>query len=165
MSTFQFNGRLPTVENLIMKSTSESSKPSRQPSDANSSVVPGCSETTAASWSSSSSLAQRDATGLPSPSEWVRARVVENPSPPDRMPSARSWHISSISSWVASRSTAAEPITRRRSAQCPTRNPALMPSRPSSRSRYSGKEVQSQSMPFSSAASGMPSTLAIIRLV
>ena len=54
-------------------------------------------------------------------------------------------------------------MTTLRSAEWPTRNPAFTPTLPSRRPSHSPKERQRQSRPFSSAASGMPSTLAIMR--
>ena len=108
-------------------------------------------------------LAQRDATGFPSPSECVYESVVENPSPPASIALCSSATISAISASVASRSTASLPITYRRSAQCPTSHPAFTPTLPSSLLRYSAKVSQFQGTPCSSAANGMPSTCAIIR--
>ena len=70
--------------------------------------------------------------------------------------------MAAISPSLATSSPLDAPMTLRRSAQWPTRKPALTPSRPSSASRYSAKLDQLQGTPFSRAASGMPSTLAII---
>ena len=100
---------------------------------------------------------------MPSPSEWVRDCDDENPSPPASIDSASSVVMAASSSSLATSSARSAPITQRRMAQWPTRKPALTPRLPSSRPRYSPKVVQSQSIPFSSATSGMPSTLAIIR--
>ena len=55
--------------------------------------------------------------------------------------------MAAISSSVATSSPRAAPITLRRSAQCPTRNPALTPRRPSSASRYSPKVDQVHGTP------------------
>jgi hypothetical protein len=51
--------------------------------------------------------------------------------------------MAATSSSVATSSPRSAPMTLRRSAQCPTRKPALTPSRPSSRSRYSPKWTSS----------------------
>jgi hypothetical protein len=83
----------------------------------------------------SSWLAQRDATGLPSPSECVCERVVENPSPPASIAVWSSATIFATSSSVASRSTASVPMTYRRIAQWPTSQPAFTPTLPSSAPR------------------------------
>lgn len=56
-------------------------------------------------------------------------------------------------------------MTYRRSAQCPTMNPALTAIRPSRASRYSPKECQLQGAPSSKATRDIPSTLDIIRRV
>ena len=166
VSTFQFSGRRAASVISAMSSTSSGRKPRRQPSVTYSSVVPSCSRTAAHSASTSSRDAHRDATGSPSPSECVnderrreaRARRRRSPRAAAR-PSPRAARGS-----PRCRSPSA-PITLRRSAQCPTRNPALTPMSPSSRSRYSAKVDQFHGTPCSSAASGMPSTLAIIRRV
>ncbi len=71
--------------------------------------------------------------------------------------------MAAISSSVATSSPRAAPITLRRSAQCPTKNPAFTPRLPSSASRYSANVDQVHGTPFSRAARGMPSTLAIMR--
>ena len=130
-----------------------------------SSVVPGCSLTTRHKVSNSSSELARLGTGWLSPSLWVEDRVVERPSPPAASESSSRWTSVSTSSGVDSRLTASSPSTKRRRAQCPTRNPALTPMRPSRPSRYWPKLSHFQSTPLSSAPSGMPSTLAIIRRV
>ena len=54
---------------------------------------------------------------------------------------------------------------RRRTVECPTRNPALTATLPSSRSRNSAKVSHFHCTPCSRAARGIPSTLAIIRRV
>ena len=71
--------------------------------------------------------------GRPSPSEWVRDWEEENPSPPAARDSASSARMAAISSSVATSSPRSAPMTLRRRAQCPTRKPALTPSRPSER--------------------------------
>ena len=59
--------------------------------------------------------------------------------------------------------TASSPMTTRRRAEWPTRNPAFTPTRPSSRPSHSPKERPAPVEACSSAARGMPSTLAIMR--
>ena len=76
-----------------------------------SSVVPSWRPTSAHSASSSSRSAQREATGWPSPSEWVRDRVVEKPSPPASIDSASSSTIAASCSGSAADPIAASPIT------------------------------------------------------
>ena len=161
--TFQLIGRPATALICASSSISSSSNLSRQPDTMPSRNVPSCSPTALHSASSSSLLAQREATGLPSPSECVCDSVVEKPSAPASSDSCRTRTISAICSALASLPIASAPMTYRRSAQCPTRKPALRPTRPSSTSRYSAKLSHFQSTPVSSAASGMPSTLAIMR--
>ena len=93
-----------------------------------SSVVPSWSRTAAHSASTSSSVAQRDGTGWPSPSECVndeRGREAEAAGLDATRAAARS--SASSCSGVASLPTASAPITLRRSAQWPTRNPAFTP--------------------------------------
>ena len=58
--------------------------------------------------------------------------------------------------------TASSPMAARRSAEWPTRKPALTPMRPSKRPSQSPNEVHDQSR-CSRAARGMPSTRAIMR--
>ena len=133
--TFQFSGRRAASVMSAMSSTSSGRKPRRQPSVTYSRVVPSWPRTAPQRASTSSRLAHRDATGSPSPSEWVNDKVVENPSPPA---SSASWSSGTIAAtWASSASwpTASAPITLRRTAQCPTRNPTLIPTWPSSRSR------------------------------
>ena len=101
----------------------------------NSSVVPGCSRTTAHRASSSSRLAWRDGTGAPVWSLWLVDHVEEKPRPPAVSPSWSSDAIRATSSGVASRSVAAGPMTTRRMAEWPTRKPALGVIVPSRRSR------------------------------
>ena len=84
--------------------------------------------------------------------------------PPAASPSRRRRFMPSSSSGVLSRSVDASPITTRRSAECPTRNPALGMSVPSRRSRYSAVERQSHGTPCCKDSSGMPSTRASIRM-
>ena len=101
---------------------------------------------------------------MPSPSLWVTESVDEKPRPPSRIDRSSSWHMASSSAWLASDPTARSPITTRRRAECPTRKPAFTASRPSSRSRYSPKERQSQGTPSRRLSSGMPSTRASMRI-
>ena len=90
-----------------------------------SSVVPGWSRTTSQKASISRRSALRDEIGLPSPSEWVRDCDEEKPSPPASSDSESSRLISAISSSEATSAPRSEPITKRRSAQCPTRKPGV----------------------------------------
>ena len=82
VSTFQLSGRAAAADMRANRSISASENWSRQPSMMPSSVVPSWRSTAAHSASTSASLAHRDATGWPSPSEWVLDSVVEKPSPP-----------------------------------------------------------------------------------
>jgi hypothetical protein len=84
---------------------------SRQPSTTPSRVVPSWRPTSAHSVSSSSRDAQREATGCPSPSEWVRDSVVDNPSPPASIDVRSRATMASTCSGVASLPTASGPIT------------------------------------------------------
>ena len=146
----------------VMRSTSSALKLSRQPLVMYSRVVPSCAATSSQKASISRRSAYREVMGRPSPSEWVRDCEDEKPSPPASNDSAKSARMAAISSSVATSSPRGAPMTLRRSAQWPTRNPALTPRRPSRASRYSAKLDQFQGTPFSRAARGMPSTLAII---
>jgi hypothetical protein len=135
VSTFQLRGRRAASVMSAMSSTSSSRKPRMHPSVTYSSVVPSWSRTAPQSATTSSFDAQRDATGLPSPSEWVNASVVEKPVPPASIDSCSSRTIASTCPGVASLPTASGPITLRRSAQCPTLNIVLTATLPSSRPR------------------------------
>ena len=126
----------------------------------NSSVVPSWRPTSSHSATSSSADANRDGTAPPSKSLCVAAHDDENPRPPSAIDVPRRSRIDSTSSAVASRSDAASPITTRRIAECPTRNPVFGTRRPSRRSRYEPNEVQSQSHAAFRVAMGMPSTRA-----
>ena len=130
----------------------------------NSRIVPSCSLSTRAIAMSSSSDAVRAGTVWPSPSMCASSREPDHPSAPASM---AAWSIRAIvasCSSVASCSTAAAPIAARRSVECPTRKPALMPSLPSKRLRKSPKESQSQGRERS-VSRGMPSTTAIISMM
>ena len=126
-------------------------------------VVPGTPRMAPASATSSSAEALREGTGSPSASLWVGAVEVENPIAPASHASVTSCAIVAIWSSVAG-SWQASPSTARRTAEWPTRNPALTPTAPSNRPNHSPKLVQSQDSPASSASSGIPSTRAIIRM-
>ena len=147
---------------VVMRSTSSGVKESRHPLVMYSSVVPSWAATSSQKASISRRSAYRELMGRPSPSEWVRDWDEEKPSPPAARESASRARMAAISSSVATSSPRSAPMTLRRSAQCPTRKPALTPSRPSSASRYSPKVDQFHGTPFSRAARGIPSTLAII---
>ncbi len=67
---------------MVMRSTSSSLNPLRQPGTMSSRVVPGCVDKTLQSSSSSARDAARDGTGMPSPSLWVGAWEVEKPRAP-----------------------------------------------------------------------------------
>ena len=132
VSRFQLSGRRAVVVMSTIRSISVSVKVSRQPLVMYSSVVPGWSRTTSQKASISRRSALRDEMGLPSPSEWVRDWEDEKPSPPASMDSASRRDISAISSSVATSPPRSAPMTHRRRAQWPTRNPALTPRLPSS---------------------------------
>ena len=117
MRTFQLMGRCARRLIWIMRSISSSVNPLRQPSVTHSSVVPSCPLTTSASSSTSSRDAHREGTGSPSPSEWVKLCVVENPNPPASIAALSSRFICPSCSGVASLPTESAPITSRRSAQ------------------------------------------------
>ncbi len=74
------SGRLAASDSDAMRSMCSSSKAPTV--GMNSIVVPGWSRTAPARVTSSSVVAERDGTGLPSPSLWVGARDDEKPSPP-----------------------------------------------------------------------------------
>ncbi len=120
--------------------------------------------TTPASANSSSSVAWREGTGLPSASLCVGDTVLEKPSPPAAIDSRSSSCIAAISAPVAWLPTARAPITWRRNAECPTMKPALIASLPSSASRYSPKLRQFHGTPSRRLSSGMPSTRASMRI-
>ena len=103
-------------------------------------VVPLRGGTTSQGRKSTSAVsAERDRIDLPSPSLWVNDCDEEARAPGERL---------SRSAFMAARSPARQvaaprsPMTKRRSAQCPTRKAAFTPSVPSRWSRYSGNEVQ-----------------------
>ena len=162
-STFQLTGRSARSDMVERKSISSSVNPLRQPGTMSSTVVPACSRTAPARRSSSSRPAARDGTGWPSPSLWVCTWEVEKPSAPSARAACSAASMASVSPAVATPPTARSPMTRRRSVECPTRKPALTPMRPSRRPSQSPKEDQSQGSPARRAASGMPSTRAIMR--
>ena len=66
---------------------------------------------------------------------WVRDCEEEKPSPPASSDSARRADMASSSSSLATSEARSEPMTHRRTAQWPTRNPALTPRFPSSMPR------------------------------
>ncbi len=108
-SRFQFTARSPASANVVMRAFSSSVKlptPGR-----NSSRVPGNSFTTLASANSSSSVAWREGTGLPSASLCVGDTVLEKPSPPAAIDSRSSCCMAAISASVAWLPTARAPIT------------------------------------------------------
>ncbi len=109
--------------------------------------------------------AAREGTGWPSPSLCVCTWEVEKPSAPSSSAVCSAATIEAMSSSEATPPAARSPITSRRSVEWPTRKPALTAMRPSKRPSHSPKELQSQDSPARSAASGMPSTRAIIRLM
>ena len=124
-STFQLSGRSAANDIEVMRSTSSSVKPLRQPAMISSSCVPGWLCTAPARRTSSSRVAAREGTGLPSPSLCVGACDVEKPIAPASSASCSSCSIWSIWSSVAASPTASAPITTRRSAECPVRKPAF----------------------------------------
>lgn len=111
VSTFQLIGRRAAADMATSRSISSSENSSRQPSTMPSSVVPSWRPTSVHRAMSSSLLAHRDATGLPSPSLWVRESVVEKPRPPASIDWRSSSTMAAISSAVASRPTDSAPMT------------------------------------------------------
>ena len=101
----------------------------------NSSVVPGCRRMAPARAMNSSKAAKRDGTGWLSPSTCPSPSEEENPRAPPATESSTSVTIRASSSGVAARAVAAAPITARRTAECPTRKPALTERPVSNRSR------------------------------
>jgi len=162
-STFQLSGRSAATD--IADISARWSSVKGPTVGMNSSVVPGCSRATPASAISSSGVAQREGTGLPSPSLCVVACEDEKPIPPAASDSPSSRHIASSCSAVAALPTASSPITTQRIAEWPTRNPAFTARPPSMRSRYSPKVRQSYGTAASSDSSGIPSTRASMRVM
>ena len=130
----------------------------------NSIATAGLDRSTEHSSISSAVEAWRDGTASPAASLCVLAHDELKPSPPAAMESASIRFMACSSSGVASCPTERSPITTRRRALWPTRNPALGMSVPSMESRYSPKLRQSHGTPSCSEASGMPSTRASIRI-
>ncbi len=164
-STFQLTGRSASRDIVAMKSISSSVNPLRQPATMSSTVVPSWERTAAARRSISARLAARDGTGWPSPSLCVCTCEVEKPRAPSSSAACSAASMASMSASVAVPPTARSPMTSRRSVECPTRKPALTAMRPSRRPSQSPNEPQSHGRPSCNAASGMPSTRAIIRLM
>ena len=164
-TTFQFSGRCAAADIATIKRTASelSGSCGSVTSGRNSRDVPAYSRHTPARAISSAGSANREGTGSPLASLWLRAYDDENPMPPTASPWRSRDAIASISSVVAVRSLACSPITMRRIAECPTMNPAFTDGRPSRRSRYSDVEVQSHGGPLMRASSDIPSTLASIR--
>ncbi|CAM5263276.1 hypothetical protein STANM309S_06326 [Streptomyces tanashiensis] len=163
--TFQLRGRPAAAVISTNSSISSSENWSRHPARMASICVPSCSPTAFDRAISSAGRACREATGAPSPSEWVEDWVVESPQAPASMASFSRATICASCSDVGCPPTASAPITYRRRAQWPTMKPALTAIRPSRASRYSAKEDQLQSTPSSRALRAMPSTFEIIRRV
>ena len=161
--TFQLTGRSASSDMVARKSMSSALNPLRQPATMSSTVVPSCWRTAAARRSISRREAARDGTGWPSPSLWVCTCEVENPSAPSASAVCSAASMASMSCPVAASPTARSPMTSRRNVEWPTRKPAFTAMRPSSCPSQSPKELQSHGTPARSAASGMPSTRAIIR--
>ena len=135
-STFQFRGRSALALIPAKSSISSSLNSPRHPWTMASSVVPGCWPVTSHSAKTSSCVANRLGTGSPSPSLCVLDRLVEKPRPPASNERCSSALMASSSAGVDARPVDSGPITYRRSAQWPTRNPAFTAMRPSSASRY-----------------------------
>ena len=126
-STFQLSGRWAAADMAASRSRSSSVKPLMQPARIASSVVPGVSRTAAARATSSSARRRprrhRFAVGVVvggrrrrgEPHRAGPARLATRARPSRRSASAVA------ASWQAS------PITTRRTAEWPTRNPALTP--------------------------------------
>ena len=109
------SGRLAASDSVAMRSMCSSSKAPTV--GMNSIVVPGWSRTAPARVTSSSVVAERDGTGLPSPSLWVGARDDEKPSPPAVSDSWSTRTMAASCSSEASEPTAASPVTARRTAE------------------------------------------------
>ena len=166
VSTFQLSGRLarrPTC--ATSSSISSSVNRSRQPSMMPSSVVPSCSPTASHSASSSSRSAQREATGWPSPSEWVRrqrGREAERRRPRcDSCSSSAIVRRSASSVGLVADGVGAHHVAAQRAV---ADQEAGVDAEVRRRARRgTRRRSPSSTTPFSSAASGMPSTLAIMR--
>ena len=162
VSTFQFIGLFAAALILASRSISSSENVSRQPGTIPSRVVPGYFPVSSQSAMSSSCVAQRLATGSPSPSECDVELVKENPSAPASIAFANSARMPTICSASAGFPTASSPIAYRRIAQCPTKKPAFTAMLPSKRCKKSANVSHDQSVPCSSAGNGIPSTFDII---
>ncbi len=88
----------------------------------------------ASAWVSALS-AKNDGMCSPSSPRWCGAWLLLIPAAPASMASSTTRTISATSSAVASRSRAASPMTKRRTALWPTWVRTLMPTLPSSQSR------------------------------
>ena len=93
VSTFQFIGRFAAALIRPKSSISSSANMSRHPGTIPSSVVPSWRPVSSHSAISSSGVAQRLATGSPSPSLWEVLFVNENPIAPASMAAASSARI------------------------------------------------------------------------
>lgn len=85
------------------------------------------SRSTAAIASSSASSDERVGAGVPSPKKCVGDSDVDQPTAPARIAPRTTSCMRAISSAVAARSTAALPITRKRTADMPTNAATLGP--------------------------------------
>ena len=143
---FQLSGRSAASDMSAMSSIR--SAPISPIAAMNSSVVPGGRAPRAASASSSScdDGARRHGVAVA-----VGVRLAERRRHAQRAGThrrrGRARTIASICSGVAAPPTASSPITTRRIVEWPTRNPALTPSWPSSRSSHSPKVCQSHGGP------------------
>ena len=129
-----------------------------------SSVVPSCSLTARHSASTSSFDAQRDATGWPSPSECVNESVVEKPSPPASSDSCSSCEhrVELLGRRLVADAVGAHHVAAQRAVA--DEEPDVERRRCRRARRGSRRSVrQFHGTPVSSAGSGMPSTLAIMR--
>jgi hypothetical protein len=110
-NTFQFSGRAARALMVASSSTSSSLKRPRHPCTMASSVVPSWVPTASQSSRTSSWVANRLGTGLPSPSLCVDDRLVENPSAPWSIDSWSNALMVASSSGVDARPVDSGPMT------------------------------------------------------
>ncbi len=164
-SKFQLSGRFARTDIAGKRSSSCSSKPSLAPSNMPSRVVPGHRPVSSHRARISSWSAPFAGTGSPFPSLCELEQSIDSPSAPASRDSPRARRMSFNSVSVAARKFASAPRTYRRSALCPTMNPAFTAMPPSSASRNSPNVDHDHGTPCSRAESGMPSTFASMRLM
>ena len=162
-STFQLSGRLACALIWASSSISSSLNNRRQPFGDRLEGRALVLAHTRAELSTSSSVAWRLGTGLPSWSGWVDERVVDRPSPPAAKRLMEEGGdgpglvvVRAALQRGRAHDVAAEGAVADQEAGVDG-DPAV------EASRYSPKDSHDQSMPSSSAARGMPSTWAIMR--